>query len=53
MLVCGLIPALAAAVAAAAAARRTRQLKQPNQIPSGWDALESLLKERMLEEQQA
>ena len=50
MLVCGIIPALAALVMAAAVTRRTRQQNQPRQIPSGWDPLETLLKERMLQE---
>jgi MFS family permease len=49
MLVCGVIPALAAAVMAVATARRAR--RQPRQTPPDWDALETLLKERMLQEQ--
>ena len=49
MLICGVIPALAAAVMAVAMARRTRH--QPQQTPPDWDALETLLKERMLQEQ--
>jgi MFS family permease len=51
MLVCGIIPAVAALVMAAAVTRRTRRHDQSRQIPSGWDALETLLKERMLQEQ--
>jgi MFS family permease len=51
MLACGVIPALAALVAGAAAARRTRKHRQHRQIPSGWDAMESVLEERMLQKQ--
>jgi MFS family permease len=42
MLVCGVIPAMAAAVVAAAVARRTRDRKS---APSEWDVMETLLEE--------
>jgi len=50
MLVCGIIPALAAAATAVAVTRRTRQQNRPQQISSGWPALETLLAEEMLQE---
>jgi MFS family permease len=51
MLVCGVVPALAAAGTAAAVARRTRRQARPRQTPPDWDALETLLKDGMLPEQ--
>jgi MFS family permease len=45
MLVCGVIPAMAAAVVAVAVARRTRGRKS---VPSEWDVMETLLEETTL-----
>jgi MFS family permease len=42
MLVCGVIPAVAAAVMAVAVARRTRQRKQEHPLPPSWELLESV-----------
>ena len=46
MLVCGVIPAVAAVIVATAVARRNRQQK----VPAGWDALDALLAGEMLQE---
>lgn len=51
MLVCGVIPAVAAVVTAAAVARRTRKRNLARQVPAGWDALDALLAGEMLQEQ--
>ena len=50
MLVCGVIPALAAVVMAAAVARRTRKEQQARPVPSDWEGLEILLGETALKE---
>lgn len=51
MLVCGVIPAVAAVVTAAAVARRTRKRNLARRVPAGWDALDALLAGEMLQEQ--
>ncbi|HXT93244.1 MAG TPA: MFS transporter, partial [Trebonia sp.] len=42
MLLCGVIPALAAAVVAVAVARRTRQQRRERPVPASWELLESV-----------
>ena len=50
MLVCGVIPAVAAVVMAAAVARRTRRERQARPVPPDWEALETLVGETTLKE---
>ena len=50
MLVCGVIPAVAAVIMAAAVARRTRKEQQARPVPSDWEGLEILLGETALKE---
>jgi MFS family permease len=42
MLICGVIPALAAAVMATAVARKTRRLKLAQPLPASWELLETV-----------
>ena len=42
MLICGVIPALAAAIMAVAVARKTRQQKLAQPLPASWELLESV-----------
>jgi MFS family permease len=49
MLVCGVIPALAAAVTAAAVARRTLRQKRAQPLPASWEAMEAVLEPISLE----
>ncbi|MGH3293590.1 MAG: MFS transporter [Trebonia sp.] len=51
MLVCGVIPAVAAVVMAGAVARRTRKERGARPVPSDWEDLESLLGESTLQKQ--
>jgi MFS family permease len=50
MLVCGVIPAVAAVIMAAAVARRTRRERHARPVPSDWEGLETLLGEITLKE---
>jgi MFS family permease len=51
MLVCGVIPAVAAVITAAAVARRARKRNAARRVPADWDALDALLAGEMLQEQ--
>jgi len=43
MLVCGVIPVLAAAITAVAVARRTLRQRRAQPLPSSWEAMEAAL----------
>jgi MFS family permease len=53
MFVCGVIPALAAAVMAVAVARRTAGQRRSSPVPASWEAMETLLGEALLQEEEA
>jgi MFS family permease len=51
MLICGVIPAIAAAVMAAGVARRTRQQRRAQRLGVSWESWETLLEAEALQEQ--